>query len=45
MKLTEEIINSIDKKKHSFGVFIDLNKALDTINYNILLKRNGKVWN
>lgn len=37
MQLAEEIINSIDNKKHSVGVFIDLKKALDTINHNKLI--------
>ncbi len=36
-ELIEEITNSIDNKKLVIGTFIDLKKAFDTINHNILL--------
>lgn len=39
MELTEEITNSLDNKKYVVGVFIDLKKAFDTINHDILLKK------
>lgn len=39
MELTEEIIDSINKRKVSIGVFLDLKKAFDTINHDILLKK------
>lgn len=35
----EEITNAIDHKLHSVGVFIDLKKAFDTINHNILISK------
>ena len=38
MELLEEITNSIDNKKSTIGVFIDLKKAFDTINHGILIK-------
>ena len=37
MDLIENICESIDKKKYVMGIFIDLKKAFDTIDHNILL--------
>ena len=37
--LTEQIKESIDSKKHCCGVFIDIRKAFDTVNHNILLNK------
>ena len=37
--LTEQIKESIDNKKYCSGVFIDIRKAFDTVNHNILLKK------
>lgn len=37
--LVEEITNNIDKKRHTMGIFIDLKKALDTIDHDILLRK------
>ena len=39
LELTEEIANAIDKNKSTIGVFIDLKKAFDTVNHNLLLKK------
>ena len=36
MDLIENICESIDKKKYVMGIFIDLKKAFDTIDHNIL---------
>ena len=36
MDLIENICESIHKKKHVMGIFIDLKKACDTIDHNIL---------
>ena len=38
-ELTVEITNAIDKNKLSIGVFIDLKKAFDTVNHELLLKK------
>ena len=38
-ELTEEITTALDDKKVTVGVFIDLKKAFDTINHNLLLKK------
>ena len=39
MDLIENICESIDKKKYVMGIFIDLKKAFDTIDHNILLNK------
>ena len=39
LELVEKITNSIDKKKYTVGVFIDLKKAFDTIDHKLLLKK------
>ena len=45
LEITEQIRQSIDNKKYGCGVFIDLRKAFDTVNHNILLKKTGPLWN
>ena len=37
MSLTETIKDSIDNGKYGCGIFLDLHKAFDTVNHNILL--------
>ena len=39
MDLVEEITSSIDAKKISIGVFIDLKKDFDTVNHNMLIDK------
>lgn len=39
IELIEEVTNSTDKKKYAVGVFIDLKKAFDIINHDILLNK------
>jgi len=39
LELIEEVTNNIDKKKVSAGIFIDLKKAFDTVNHDILIKK------
>lgn len=36
---TEEISKALDNKRYAIGIFIDLQKAFDTINHEILLKK------
>ena len=39
IEITEKIKESIDKNKYGCGIFIDLRKAFDTVNHNILLSK------
>ena len=39
LNLTEDILTSFEKGQFTLGVFIDLSKALDTVNRNILLQK------
>ena len=39
IEITEKIKESIDKNKYGCGIFIDLRKAFDTVNHDILLKK------
>ena len=38
MEITEKIKESIDSGKFGCGIFIDLRKAFDTVNHDIMLK-------
>ena len=38
-EFTENTINAMDKKEFMLGVFLDLSKAFDTIDHNILLDK------
>ena len=39
ISITEAIRNKLDNKKYGCGIFIDLQKAFDTVNHNILLSK------
>ena len=39
LEITERIKETIDNRKYGCGIFIDLRKAFDTVNHNILLSK------
>ena len=39
LSLTEQIYSTLNNKKHSIGIFVDLKKTFDTVNNEILLKK------
>ncbi len=39
IEAVEEITNAIEQKKYAVGLFIDIKKAFDTINHDILIKK------
>ena len=39
ISLTEKIREALDNNKYALGIFIDLKKAFDTVDHNILLKK------
>ena len=41
MSIAEKIQTQLDYSKYSAGVFVDLKKAFDIIDHNILLEKTG----
>ena len=39
MQMIDEITNNLDNKQPSIGIFLDLSKAFDCVDFNILLKK------
>ena len=39
LQLVDQIYESFERSEYKIGVFIDLSKAFDTVDYNILLKK------
>ena len=39
LNLVDQITNSLDNKQFSLGIFIDLSKAFDTLNHEILISK------
>ena len=45
LTIVENIKKDLDNKTFVCGVFIDLEKAFDTVNHKILLKKTTTLWN
>jgi retron-type reverse transcriptase len=39
LELTDKISKAMDESKHTMGIFLDLSKAFDTVNFEILLEK------
>ena len=39
IQITEKIKETIDDKRYGCGIFIDIRKAFDTVNHDILLRK------
>ena len=39
LELSDKIAEAIDRKKFMIGIFVDVSKAFDTLNHNILLQK------
>ena len=39
LSIVDDISDSLDRGDYSVGIFIDLNKAFDTVNHHILLRK------
>jgi hypothetical protein len=45
LELTDKISKAIDEGKYTVGIFLDLSKAFDTVNHEILIKKTSTLWN
>ena len=41
LKLVDQVTDELNNKKYSTGIFVDLSKAFDTIDYKILINNNA----
>jgi retron-type reverse transcriptase len=39
LDFVDKVVNALDKSIHSLGIFLDLSKALDTIDHDILIHK------
>ena len=44
LNLTESIMKALDEANFACGIFVDLEKAFDTVAQNILLKKTRSLW-
>ena len=44
MTLMDNLINCLDNSEYVVGIFLDLSKAFDTVEHNILLQKLSIVW-
>ena len=44
IQLISQILNAFNENKYTLGILIDLSKAFDTVDHNILLKKIRYVW-
>ena len=41
VKLVHSIFDSFNERKHTIGIFVDLSKAFDTVDHDILIKKTS----
>lgn len=44
MELIKQISTSLDSKKYTLGIFIDLKRAFDTVGHDIYTSKDRDVW-
>ena len=45
LQLVNQITEAFSQGKYTLGIFVDLSKAFDTVNHNILLEKLKSIWN
>ena len=44
LSITDKIQKAIDSGMYACGIFLDLSKAFDTVNYKLLLQKTIMLW-